>query len=91
MSRSVVEQPRGAVVVMAKAPRKGLVKTRLSSILSTYVVWQLPAGGWAVPEWALLVEYGALLGAASWLLWRRKGAPWTQEVSSSPVPPSTVP
>jgi hypothetical protein len=61
------------------------------SILSTYVVWQLPAGGWAVPEWALLVEYGALLGAASWLLWRRKGAPWTQEVSSSPVPPSTVP
>jgi rSAM/selenodomain-associated transferase 1 len=29
MSRSVVEQPHGAVVVMAKAPRKGLVKTRL--------------------------------------------------------------
>jgi len=61
------------------------------SILSTYVVWQLPAGRWAVPEWALLVEYGALLGAASWLLWRRKGARWAQEVSSSPVPPSTVP
>jgi hypothetical protein len=54
-------------------------------------VWQLPAGRWAVPEWALLVEYGALLGAVSWLSWRRKGAPWTQEVSSSPVPPSTVP
>ena len=41
------------------------------SILSTYVVWQLPAGQWAVPEWALLIEYGSLLGAASWLLWRR--------------------
>jgi len=42
------------------------------SILVTYVVWQLPAGSWAVPEWALLVEFGALLGAATWLLWRRK-------------------
>jgi len=32
MSRSVVEQMRGAVVVMAKAPRKGAVKTRLSGV-----------------------------------------------------------
>jgi len=40
------------------------------SILSTYVVWQLAGVPWAVPGWALLVEYGALLGAALWL-WRR--------------------
>ncbi|MFL5387217.1 MAG: hypothetical protein ACJ79C_00710, partial [Myxococcales bacterium] len=42
------------------------------SILITYVVWQLPAEQWVVPQWALLVEYGALLVAAFWLLWRRK-------------------
>jgi hypothetical protein len=41
------------------------------SILSTYVVWRLAGVPWAVPVWALLIEYGALLGAALWL-WRRK-------------------
>jgi hypothetical protein len=41
------------------------------SILSTYVVWQLVGTPWAVPAWALLVEYGALLVAALWL-WRRE-------------------
>jgi alpha-1,6-mannosyltransferase len=41
------------------------------SILSTYVVWRLVGVPWAVPVWALLIEYGALLGAALWL-WRRR-------------------
>jgi hypothetical protein len=52
------------------------------SILSTYVVWRLVGVAWAVPAWALLVEYGALLGAAVWL-WRKKGA----ELKSSAAPP----
>ncbi len=42
------------------------------SILGTYVVWKLVGVPWAVPAWALVVEYGALLGAALWL-WRRTG------------------
>ncbi len=41
------------------------------SILATYVVWRLAGVSWAVPLWALLVEYGALLGASLWL-WRRE-------------------
>jgi alpha-1,6-mannosyltransferase len=56
------------------------------SILITYVVWQLV--GWAVPAWALCVEYGALVGAASWL-WRRKRLRWGAELNSSSAPPST--
>ena len=59
-----------------------------ASILSTYVVWQLTGTPWAVPEWALLFEYGALLGALLWL-WRKKGPELAPEVSSSSVPPST--
>ena len=51
------------------------------SILGTYVVWQL-AVPWAVPGWALLVEYGALLGAALWL-WRRNRLGRGVELSSS--------
>jgi glycosyltransferase A (GT-A) superfamily protein (DUF2064 family) len=46
------------------------------SIQLAYVVWELaPRGGrWAVPTWALLVEYGALTIAAgwSWLRSRRR-------------------
>ncbi len=53
------------------------------SILGTYVVWQLAGVPWAVPEWALLVEYGALLGAALWL-WRRNRLGRGAELSSSP-------
>ncbi|MFL5440621.1 MAG: glycosyltransferase 87 family protein, partial [Myxococcales bacterium] len=56
------------------------------SILITYVVWQLPAGQWAVPQWALLVEYGALLVAAWWLLWRRKQV--TARSASYSTPPA---
>jgi hypothetical protein len=52
------------------------------SILSTYVVWQSRVP-WAVPGWALLVEYGVLLGAAAWL-WRKK---WAGELSSSSAAP----
>src|SRR5208283_2444099 len=37
------------------------------SILSTYVVWGGVGVSWAVPLWALLIEYVALLGAALWL------------------------
>jgi alpha-1,6-mannosyltransferase len=58
------------------------------SILSTYVVWRLVGVAWAVPVWALWVEYGALLGAALWVCLRnrlRAGA----ELNSSPAPPST--
>jgi len=50
------------------------------SILGTYVVWQLVGVVWAVPAWALYVEYGALLGAALWL-WRRN----RPQLSSSPA------
>jgi hypothetical protein len=53
------------------------------SILGTYVVWQLPGVPWAVPGWALLVEYGALLGAALWL-WRRNRLGRAAGLSSSP-------
>lgn len=60
-----------------------------ASILSTYVVWQRPRAPWAVPGWALLIEYGTLVGAALWLLWRRKRPLWAPRVSSS-VPPSTT-
>jgi alpha-1,6-mannosyltransferase len=58
------------------------------SILSTYVVWRLVGVPWAMPVWALLVEYGALLGAALWLL-RRKRLRSGAELNSSPAPPST--
>jgi len=53
------------------------------SILCTYVVWRLKGVAWAVPGWALLVEYGALLGAALWL-WRRNRLGRGAELSSSP-------
>ncbi len=56
------------------------------SILSTYVVWRLVGAPWAMPVWALLVEYGALLGAALWL-WRRKRLRSQAELNSSPAPP----
>src|SRR5207248_5277684 len=59
-----------------------------ASILSTYAVWQLTGTPWAVPDWALLLEYGALLGALLWL-WRKKRPQLPPEVSSSSVPPST--
>jgi len=51
-------------------------------------VWQLVGAPWAMPVWALLVEYGALLGAALWL-WRRKRLLSGTELKSSPAPPST--
>jgi len=57
------------------------------SILSTYVVWQLAGVPWAVPEWVLLVEYGALIGAALWL-WDGQRARWGAELSSPPAPHS---
>ncbi len=43
------------------------------SIQSTYVVWQraLEGAKWAVPAWALLIEYGTLGLAAVWL-WKRR-------------------
>jgi alpha-1,6-mannosyltransferase len=53
------------------------------SILSTYVVWQLAASPWAVPGWALLLEYGAPLGAAMWL-WRKDRPRRAADLSSSP-------
>ena len=59
------------------------------SILSTYVVWQLVGVRWAVPAWALWVEYGALLGAALWWLWRRTRPLSGSQLKSPPAPPST--
>jgi len=49
------------------------------SIQTTYVVWQraLEGAQWAVPAWALLIEYGTLGFAAVWL-WRRRAAATTQ-------------
>ncbi len=55
------------------------------SILSTYVVWRLVGVPWAVPTWALLIEYGALLGAALWR-WRRE-----RRRSGSGLEPSAAP
>ncbi|ABS24553.1 conserved hypothetical protein [Anaeromyxobacter sp. Fw109-5] len=40
------------------------------SIQATDVVWHRPPGApWAVPRWALVVEYGALAAAAAWAWW----------------------
>lgn len=50
------------------------------SIQVAYVVWDRPVGApWAVPGWALLVEYGALAIAAAWAWWglRREHNPRT--------------
>ena len=58
------------------------------SILSTYVVWRLVGVPWAVPVWALVIEYGALV-AAAWWRWRRKRLQSGLEFDSSPNPPST--
>jgi alpha-1,6-mannosyltransferase len=60
------------------------------SILSTYVVWRLVGVPWAMPVWALLIEYGALLGAALWLL-RRNRRRARSELDSPPAPPSSAP
>jgi hypothetical protein len=54
-----------------------------ASILSTYVVWQ-QTGTWGVPAWALLVEYGALLGAALWL-WRSERLRSAPALSATPA------
>ena len=56
------------------------------SILSTYVAWRLVGLPWGVPSWALLVEYGALLGSALWL-WRRRST-LTSPPSTCPTPPA---
>jgi hypothetical protein len=57
------------------------------SILITYVVWGLVGVPWAMPVWAMGVEYGALLGAALWL-WhrerRRSGPPLSSPSASGP-------
>jgi hypothetical protein len=41
------------------------------SILATYAAWLRLGANWAVPQWALAVEYGALACGAAWL-WRRE-------------------
>ncbi|HTS81895.1 MAG TPA: hypothetical protein VMH40_14935 [Myxococcaceae bacterium] len=53
------------------------------SILTTYVVWRLVGVPWAMPAWALLVEYGALLGAVLWTRRRehRRSGPLPSTVS----------
>ena len=45
-------------------------------ILSTYVVWERASAGapWAVPWWALLLEYGVLAVATAWTFRRRSKA-----------------
>ena len=60
------------------------------SILTSYVAWQLVGVPWGVPAWALLVEYGAVLGAAAWL--RRRGRlPSGAALSPAPAPSRGVP
>jgi len=54
------------------------------SILSTYVVWRRVGVAWEVPAWALLVEYGAVLGAGLWV-WRRRV---TSPPSRCSIPPA---
>ena len=59
------------------------------SVLGTYVAWRLVGVPWGIPGWALLVEYGALLGAGLWFLRRgrlRSGA----ELSSAPAPSTSA-
>lgn len=58
------------------------------SILTAYGAWRLAGVPWAMPGWALLVEYGALLGAGLWL-WRSKRLRSGAGLNSSPTPPST--
>src|SRR5262249_25711849 len=41
------------------------------SMLATYAAWLRLGATWAVPPWALFVEYGALACGAAWL-WRRE-------------------
>lgn len=62
------------------------------SVLGTYVAWQRAGVPWGVPAWVLVVEYGALLGAAVWL-WSRNRGPWpTSSVPPScPTPPASPP
>ncbi len=61
------------------------------SILSTYVAWQRDGEPWGVSAWVLVVEYGALLGAAVWS-WRieEASAP-TSARSTYPTPPASRP
>jgi hypothetical protein len=54
-----------APFLVARTTRPLLVWT--VSIQATYVVWNHPPGApWAVPGWALLVEYGAFAIAGAW-------------------------
>jgi hypothetical protein len=59
------------------------------SIQLVYVVWQRPPGArWAVPGWALLVEYGALAIAVAWA-WSR--APGSAARTRTLMPPEAAP
>lgn len=46
------------------------------SALLTYFVWHVAArgGGWHLPGWVLIVEFGSVIAAAAWLAWRRAGS-----------------
>jgi hypothetical protein len=61
------------------------------SILTTYVAWQRVGVPWGVPIWVLVIEYGALLGAAVWLWATRRVARPTSPPPSRPTPPSSPP
>jgi alpha-1,6-mannosyltransferase len=69
------------------APQTMPVTIWTLSILSAYGAWQLVGVAWAMPVWALLVEYGALLGAVLWL-WRSKRLRSGPELNSPTTPPS---
>jgi hypothetical protein len=58
------------------------------SILSAYVAWQRVGVPWGIPIWALVIEYGAVLGAVLWL-WGRKRL--TSLPSSHSIQPSSPP
>jgi hypothetical protein len=59
------------------------------SILSAYSAWRLVGVPWAMPVWALVVEYVAPLGAVLWL-WRSNRLRSAAELNPAPAPPSTV-
>ncbi len=47
------------------------------SVLLTYAVWQAErsGAGWVLPVWVMPVEYGVVLMAAAWVVWRNVRAP----------------
>jgi alpha-1,6-mannosyltransferase len=61
------------------------------SILGAYVAWRQVGVPWGLPAWVLVVEYGALLGAAVWLWRRNRVTRPTSARPTCPTPPASLP